>query len=284
MHQKKLIRTNFHTHTSFCDGSSQPEAYIKQALQNNFVALGFTAHAPLPFQNSWSLPEADLPTYCQTIRQLKAQYQSQLEIYLSLEIDYIPGVSDNFSVVQQKHQLDYVLGAVHLVKNPSGIDYWFIDGPIKNYDAGLQTIFKNDIQWGVNTYFEQLNEMIVTQKPDIIAHFDKIKMNNQHRYFHESDTWYKKLLQQTLQRIAKTNCIVEVNTRGIYTSKYDALYPSIEVLIQCFDLNIPLTISADAHKPTDLNAHFSETEKTLKNIGYKTIKVLRNNAWVDWEI
>ncbi len=279
-----MIRTNYHTHTQFCDGSSPPEDYIREALKRDFVALGFSAHAPLPFDNAWSLAHADLVSYCNAIRSLRRKYAKRIEIYLSLEIDYIPGVSQDFSVLKRTHKLDYTVGAVHLVKNPAAAGYWFIDGPISNYDEGLKTIFHDDIRLGVETYFDQLNDMIATQAPDIIAHFDKIKMNNQHRFFRESDTWYQHLIRHTVEQIAKTNSIVEVNTRGVYTGKFDALYPGQDVLKQCYELNIPLTISADAHKPYQINAYFAETERILKDIGYKSIKVLKANSWEDWEL
>ena len=279
-----MIHSNYHTHTIFCDGNSEPEAYIKEALHEEFTSLGFSAHAPLPFENAWSLAEADLGSYCHTILKLKEKYKAVIEIYLSLEIDYIPKVSTDFAELKQQHALDYTIGAVHLVKNPAGDDYWFIDGPAKNYDLGLKSIFNNDIHWGVETYFAQLNEMIVTQKLDIVAHFDKIKMNNQHRHFKESDDWYKELLVKTIELIAQNPCIVEVNTRGIYTGKYDSLYPSNDVLKHCFELGIPVTISADAHRPTEINAYFEAAEKILKGIGYDSIKVLNHGKWVDWDI
>lgn len=279
-----MILSNYHTHTFFCDGSAEPEKYIIEALKKGFTSLGFSGHAPLPFENSWSLSQVNLDTYCKTILNIKNKYKNEIEIYLSLEIDYIPGTSEKFSILQNKHDLDYTLGAIHLVKNPDSNDLWFIDGPVSNYDNGLKRIFKNDIRLGVETYFNQLNEMVMIEKPDIIAHFDKIKMNNKHRYFQESEKWYKKLLQHTLGIIAQSKSIIEVNTRGIYTGKCDSLYPGIEVLKQCFDLNIPLTISADAHKPADINSYFAETEIILKDIGYKSIRILKKNQWVDWEL
>jgi histidinol-phosphatase (PHP family) len=279
-----VILTNYHTHTRFCDGSSEPEAYVFEAIKKEFICLGFTAHAPLPFENSWSLEFADMHSYCEAIRKLKEIYRNQIEIYLSLEIDYIPSVSPDFINLQNQHKLDYILGAVHLVKNPEGNDLWFIDGPVSNYDKGLLNIFKNDIRYAVETYYLQLQEMLITQKADIVAHFDKIKMNNKNRYFEESEPWYKNLLDSTIEVIARCGTIVEVNTRGLYTGKCESLYPGTEILRKCFDLNIPLTISADAHKPSDISSLFSETERILKQIGYKSIKILKNNRWVDWEI
>ncbi|MCK9612583.1 MAG: histidinol-phosphatase [Bacteroidales bacterium] len=276
-----MITTNYHTHTYFCDGSAEPGKYVLEAIHRELTSLGFSAHAPLPFQTTWNLAEANLGPYCGEINRLKQKYKEQIEIYLSLEIDYIPGVSQSFDLYSKNYNLDYTLGAVHLVKSPESKEIWFIDGPASNYDNGLKKIFKNDIQQAVAAYYTQLNEMIITQKPDIIAHFDKIKMNNRGRFFGENDAWYKKLLSQTIEIIAQSGCMVEVNTRGIYTGKCDSLYPGIEALKQCFDLKIPVTISSDAHKPTDINSYFEETEMVLKRIGFQNIRILKDGQWVD---
>jgi len=279
-----MITTNYHTHTCFCDGSSEPEKYVLEAISMGFTALGFSAHAPLPFETAWNLAQADIEPYCAEILRLREKYKGQTEIYLSLENDYIPGISEDFAFFRKQYKLDYTLGAVHLVKDPGSNEIWFIDGPVSNYDNGLKRIFHNDIRKAVETYFSQLNEMIVTQKPDIIAHFDKVKMNNQHRYFQENEPWYKVLLRNTLEIIAQSKCLVEVNTRGMYTGKYDGLYPGLEVLKQMVELNIPVTISSDAHKPSDLNSYFDETEKILKDVGYQSIRVRLNHQWTDQEI
>jgi len=279
-----MITTNYHTHTCFCDGSSEPEKYVLEAISMGFTALGFSAHAPLPFETAWNLAQADIEPYCAEILRLREKYKGQTEIYLSLENDYIPGISEDFAFFRKQYKLDYTLGAVHLVKDPGSNEIWFIDGPVSNYDNGLKRIFHNDIRKAVETYFSQLNEMIVTQKPDIIAHFDKVKMNNQHRYFQENEPWYKVLLRNTLEIIAQSKCLVEVNTRGMYTGKYDGLYPGLEVLKQMVELNIPVTISSDAHKPSDLNSYFEETEKMLKDVGYQSVRVLLNHQWTDQEI
>jgi histidinol-phosphatase (PHP family) len=279
-----VILTNYHTHSRFCDGNSEPEDYVTAALKNKFICLGFSSHAPLPFENSWSLVSGNVDSYCQAISVLKNNYFDEIEIYLSLEIDYIPGVSLPFAQLQKERSLDYVLGAVHLVKNPEGNNLWFIDGPVNNYDKGLKEIFNNDIRYAVKTYYNQLQQMLLSQKPDMVAHFDKVKMNNHHRYFQENESWYIKLVDETLDVISACKTIVEVNTRGIYTGKSESLYPGTWVLQKCYDMNIPLTISSDAHKPGDINRYFTETGNILKEIGYKSIKILKGNKWIDWEI
>ncbi|MEI6764664.1 MAG: histidinol-phosphatase [Bacteroidota bacterium] len=271
--------TNYHTHSSFCDGHGAPDEYAAEAVRQGFHTLGFSSHAPVPFDNAWSLSYANLPTYCDTIKKLKEEYAGRLNVLLALEADYIPGASFPFARLKNSCGLDYIIGAVHLVSKKGLPGLWFIDGPVTNFDKGLEKVFKGDIQSGVEAYFRQVMEMLYTEKPDIIAHFDKIKMNNKGRYFTEEDTWYKALIKKTLRVIAETGCIVEVNTRGIYTKKYNGLYPSVNVLEQCHSLNIPVTINSDAHKPEDISQQFSETRQLLKDIGYTNVMIFTADGW-----
>ena len=273
--------TNYHTHSLFCDGSAEPEEYIVEAIKKNIISLGFSSHAPIPIENKWSMKYERLDEYRQTIRSLQEKYKNEIDIFLGLEIDYIPEVTTTFDEFRKKIQPDYVIGAVHLIKK-KGIDaLWFIDGPENNYHEGLIKIFNGDIRLAVTTYYNQLCEMLFTQKPDIIAHFDKVKMYNRNKYFQEDEKWYLELIDKILNAIKQTGVIVEVNTRGIYKKKSDSLYPNIKILKECFSKKIPVTISADAHQPTELTAYFDETIQTLKDIGFKTTILFADGKWVE---
>jgi len=274
-----MILNNYHTHTNFCDGSEEPEKYIEEAIKKGLYSLGFSGHAPLPFENTWSIKENYLQNYCNTIKDLREKYSKQIKIFLSLEIDYIPDITVNFCELISSCDLDYTIGSVHLVKNINKKDLWFIDGPEKGYIAGLQNVFDNNIKLAVQTYYNQICEMVKTQKPDIIGHFDKIKMNNKKRFFDEEEKWYNDIVTKVLKYISKTQSIIEVNTRGIYKHKTDSLFPSVSILKQCYKLNIPLTINSDAHNPDELKNYFKETSLILKDIGYKKILYLTDRGW-----
>lgn len=175
--------------------------------------------------------------------------------------------------------LDYTIGAIHLVKNRNTGELWFIDGPEINYTIGLTRIFNDDIKLAVETYFSQLNEMISTQKPTIVGHFDKVKMNNKGRFFSESEDWYENLVKETITCIKKAGSIVEVNTRGIYKKRSDSLYPGIFALKEIHKMNIPVTISSDAHKPEELTSYFPETISILKDIGFNEVMQFDGESW-----
>ena len=271
---------NFHTHSRFCDGSSEPEEYIKAALELGFHSLGFSGHAPVPIENHFAIPENELENYCSEIKNLQKKYSGKINIFLSLEIDYIPGITYDFNYFYKKCNLDYTIGSVHLVKNKQNIGMWFIDGPKpETYDEGLKNVFENNIHLAVRTYFQQINEMIINQRFDIIGHFDKIKMHNKNRYFSEDEQWYKNEITKTLNLISDKKIIVEVNTRGIYKKRSDSLFPGKEILKQMFKMNIPITLSSDAHKPSELSAYFGESVKIIKDVGYNDLMIFTKTGW-----
>ena len=126
--------------------------------------------------------------------------------------------------------------------------------------------------------------MIITQKPDIIGHIDKVKMNNKGKFFSEEESWYKELAKKTLEITAKTNCIIEVNTRGIYKKRSDSLYPGIFLLQEIYKMGIPITLSSDAHSTDELTAYFPETISILKDIGFEKLKYFTSKGWIDQSI
>jgi len=263
---------NFHSHSYLCDGKESMEEYVKAAISKNFKAFGFSAHSPLPFENEWSLTQEKYAQYIIDAKELIRKYKGQIDLYLGLEIDYVPGYSDNFRDFSDSAPLDYTIGSIHLVRGRENGKIWFIDGPIEGYLTGVDEVFGGNYKDAVTAFYKQTIEMVQTQKPNIIGHLDKVKMHNKQRWFSTSEKWYEALIDQTLEIIAKENCIVELNTRGIYTGKTNEYFPSKEILHKCLDLNIEVMVNTDAHHPTQVDTLFAEGHTLLKQIGFKKIK------------
>lgn len=275
-----MIHFNYHTHTRFCDGKSDPTAYVQEALRQGMHSLGFSAHSPLPFDTPFALHWDKVDEYCRLIRDLGQEYKDRLPVYLSLEIDYIPGISEDFSHLRTLYPLDYTIGSVHLVQPPDREGLWFIDGSLQEiYDSGLKDLFDGDVRKAVATYYHNMNRMIGGQRPTIIGHMDKIKMHNKGRFFTEDEPWYIRLVEETLDTIQETGGIVEVNTRGIYKKRSEDLYPGKPILQSIRKRNIPVTISTDAHRPEELTAYFDETVKILTEIGFRSVMYLEDGKW-----
>ena len=86
---------NLHTHSIYSDGKSQPREIVEEAVRQGLTTLGFSEHSPLPFDNDFSVKEADMPCYVAEIAQLKAEFKGKIDIYCGLEADYLTGVYED---------------------------------------------------------------------------------------------------------------------------------------------------------------------------------------------
>lgn len=271
---------SYHIHTFYSDGYSSPEHYVKEAIRKGLKGIAFSDHAPLPFKNTFSLEFMRLKDYQHEIETLVKQYSQLVNIFKSLEADYIPDVSVPFHYYRNLLSLDFVIGGVHMVKGDSNDSLWFIDGPKQEiYDEGLLKVFDNDIKRAVRAFYYQTNGMIINEKPNIIAHFDKVKMHNKNRFFTEDEKWYIDLVMETLSILKESNTIVEINTRGLYKKRCDELFPSDWIIKEMFKRSIPVVISADAHNVNDIDAEFDYAIKVIKEAGYKTTSVFNSKEF-----
>ncbi len=294
---------NLHTHSIYSDGKSQPREIVEEAVRQGFTTLGFSEHSPLPFDNTFSVKSADMPRYVAEIAQLKEEFKDKIDLYCALEADYLPGVSEPFAMTKKRYNLDYLIGGVHLVINPAfrqaqrlkdpepvegptntinPDEIWFIDGPKwEVYEEGLQKFFDGDIRRAVRRFFEQSNEMIENESFDIIAHFDKIKMHNRDRYFHEDEPWYRKHALETLDLIREKGLVMEINTRGIYKKRYNGFYPSPWLMEEACKMGVPAIISADAHHFSEISLEFDAAEEALKKAGYRSVVNFKDGQWME---
>ena len=86
---------------------------VEFAVAHGFSELGFSGHCPLPFENTFSI--TDYEGYCNEVRALKEEYKDRIKIHLGLEMDYVPGMLEDFTPLIEQGQLDYTIGSVHLI-------------------------------------------------------------------------------------------------------------------------------------------------------------------------
>jgi histidinol-phosphatase (PHP family) len=263
--------SNFHTHTKYCDG----QGAFTDFLNSGVKSIGFSSHAPLPFNTPWAMPKEQLQNYLDEITHLKAN-EKKIELYAGLEVDYIPELiaPTNFN------QFDYTIGSIHFVDVFPDGRHWEIDGLHSQFQEGLQALFNNNPRQAWSRYFELTREMIQQAPPTILGHLDKMKIQNiNSSLFDEQDLWYREEIKQIINSLKGTGIIVEVNTRGLYQRKSATTYPSPWILAQIKAAGIPITLSSDAHHPDQLVGQFSETAGLLKSIGFKKIKILLQGQW-----
>lgn len=275
--------TNYHGHCEYCDGQGKIEDYIQKAIELDMDAIGISSHAPVPFPTDWTMPGYKLNSYLDELDALKAKYKDQITVFKALEVDYIPGLAS------PKHQkivaanLDYTVGSVHFIGQMNDGTHWAVDAPADEFKKGLEETFGGDIKRAACQYYELQREMLQQGTPDIIGHMDKIKMHNQtFNLFDESEQWYVDEVNKTLELIKEKGVIVEVNTKAYYREGH--LFPGPEHFAKIKELNIPITINSDAHRPDKLTNAFEEVEELLLKAGFTHFVELVDGKWQEVSI
>lgn len=256
------------------------DRFIKKAVAEGLHAYGFSSHGPLNLDISWPMKRGQLADYVSNFQKLRTEWQNHIELYLGLEIDFLPGSTWWDQIGSLYRELDYVIGSIHLVDAFEDGRPWEIDGDHSLFEEGLEKIFEGNVQAAISRYYELVRWMLLLENPEILGHFDKIKIHNRGgRYFSESDDWYRAEIDKTLKVARNMGTIIEVNTRGLYTGKSLELYPSHWILERIHSMGLPITLSSDAHAPEEVSAGFEFASKILRKIGFERVSVLLGGKW-----
>lgn len=274
------VWTNYHSHTHYCDGTDKASAYAKAALLQNVAIYGFSTHSPVPFNNAWSIKDKDVVDYVAEVNAVKEAYKDRLEIYLSMEVDFVPGLTSIHDPKISSLGLDYTVGSVHYVGQFEDGKRFEIDYTHSFFDKGIKEIFNGDVQKCVTEYYGIIRQMLTEAKPDILGHLDKIKMHNVDKpHFSETDPWYRDAVMETLELTAKSGVIMEANTRGMYKKLSQEPYPSLWILKEAKALGIPVMINSDSHVPREITGEFEAAAQLVLEAGYKEVRILKNHTW-----
>ena len=169
-------RYNFHSHTQFCDGRDIMENFVTSAIAKGFHHYGFTPHSPVPIASSCNMKFEAVDSYIKEFNRLKGCYGDRINLYLSLEIDYLSPEFCASNSYFSSLPLDYRLSSVHFIKSQDG-DFVDIDGKFDNFKRNMSMYFHDDIEYVVNQFYNQSVSMVEAGGFDIIGHFDKIGHN-----------------------------------------------------------------------------------------------------------
>lgn len=244
---------NLHTHTQFCDGRDCMESFVKEAIHQGFTDLGFSPHSPIPIESPCNMQEQSVLDYLMEIGRLIDIYGSQINIYVSMEIDYLGDWGPRNQYFNNL-PLDYKIGSVHFIPSfENEKEFIDIDGDAESFKHKMSQYFHNDIKKVVESFHHQTVNMIETGGFDIIGHFDKIGHNaNCFCPGIEDETWYQNLVRNTFEAIVDNKYIVEINTKA-YQS-YNRFFPNERYFKWLKRYDVPVIFNSDAHYSHLLNS------------------------------
>ncbi len=263
-----MILSNFHTHTSYCDGKNTCEEMIQAALKSGFSRLGFSGHGYTPFDLSFCMSAENQQKYISEINDLKEKYKGKIDILCGIEQDILSE--------EDTSMFDYVILSSH-----------YISGKGKRYDVdntpeivsnAINEIFDGDPMKYAEVYY---SDVAKTPRCDIVGHFDLLtKFDEKHHFFDTSSKKYKEFALDALREVAKRNNLFEINTGAISRGWRTSPYPEPFLLEEMKRLGCEIIINSDCHDANNLSCHFRESEELLKSAGFRYRTELSSNGLV----
>jgi len=251
------VKSNYHTHTTWCDGRDTPAAVAAAAAAMGFGSLGFSSHAAPGWNDGVAIDSAErLEAYAGDVRSVAAAHEGDVAVFLGVEADFVPGRAIPDRKEYAAIAPDYVIGSIHYVAAPDGA-FVAVDHRPDILADGIRDHFGGSAEAFVKAYFAQEREMVSRFDFDVVGHPDLVrKFNAKHPYFDETAAWYRDEIEATAEAVAASGKIVEVNTGAIARGWLDDAYPSAEFRRALRTRGVKFVLSSDAHCAQTLDCAF----------------------------
>lgn len=251
-----MIKSNFHTHTTFADGAHTVEQNAVRAIEKGFHTLGFSEHCVPKVDVLYGM-DADKPKdYIREVIRVREKYRNEINILLGSEHDlYGEPIPD----------LDYVIGSVHVI-NANGT-YYALDESEAEFEKVISS-FKTKSEF-FECYFSEFVKLAKTVTPTIIGHFDLItKYNRANKFFDEQGKEFLDIATDAILQIKNYCSLFELNTGAVTRGYKDLPYPGPEILKFMQKNGVDIIVSSDSHSVDKLDGGFDMAEILLKECGF----------------
>ena len=265
-----MKKTNFHTHSTYCDGKNTIEENVISAIEKNIEVLGFSSHSFYPFSYEENMKAEKFPLYCEEIRTLQKKYEGKITLKVGFEADYVSGITFPKFKNYEAFNPDFLIGSVHYVFNKDGIIP--VDYSAESLKESLEKYYKGKEGQFVLDYFEMEKEMLRCGDFTFVGHPDLVrKFNGKLCFFDENESWYKEAVKSLAREIARSGVAAEINTGGITRAKMTSPYPNEYFLSLLHEYNVPIFINSDAHSSAQLDGAFDQAYEAARKAGYREI-------------
>lgn len=233
-----MILQDFHTHTTFSDGSNTPEEMIRAAIARGMKRIGFSDHSYTHFDERYCMRRSYVDEEPRAIAALREKYKGQIEVYSGVEQDYWSDApTDGF---------DYVIGSVHYVR--FGDEYIGMDEGADLFRYAAEKYCGGDAYQLTAAYFRTVADVKRKTGCDIVGHFDVIrKFNRGGVLFDENDPRYLAAAFAAVDALIPTGVLFEINTGAVHGGYRDEPYPAPAIRDYIAAKGGRFILSSDSH-------------------------------------
>jgi histidinol-phosphatase (PHP family) len=235
------------------------ERYRAAAAERGIEELGVSEHVYRFAQalDVWDHPlwqsnaVDDLDAYCEFVR--------GQGLRLGIEADFVPGREDRMANLLDARDWDYVVGAVHFLRD-AAVDM--------RGDWDIWRSADPDKVWA--RYFETLGEAARSGMFDILAHPDLVKVWGKGAPLPDGDL--RRFYELAIDGIAESDVAIEVSTAGL-RKPVGEIYPAAPFIEMCLEAGRPVALSSDAHLPEHIGHEYERALEWLAAVGVTELAV-----------
>ncbi len=252
-----MFKSNFHTHTKFCDGADTPEELIQRAIELGFSSIGFSEHSCGDFEGFFGMSAENQTEYISEILALKEKYRGKIKVFCGIE-------ADTFSDINRA-DFDYVISSVHYVKCKE--KHLSVDASAKEEEANVKEFYDGDFELYAEDYFAEVYRGVKKSRPDIIGHIDLV-MKFCDINFRSESSRYLAAAEECIEKAVKICPVFEINTGAIARGYRKTPYPSESLLKLIKKHGGEIMINSDCHSKENLDCGFETAEALAKKLGF----------------
>lgn len=256
-----MVKVNYHIHSTYSDGRTTVAEYIQEAMRKGFDEIAFTEHLAIRPGSLkklyYSIDVSKIEDYVKEVRKVEKSSQG-LTVKVGLEVDYFPGSEPLLKDIFGSNDLDFTMVGIHW------IDEFCID--CKKYKRAFEIAVKEEgFDKFYSKYLELLRRSVESGLFNVVAHFDVVRNSG----FKPSED-FETDESMILESVRKLGMAVEVSSKGLRNPIGEA-YPTRRILEGCRSLNIPITLSTDAHRLNEIDADYNYIVEYAKTMGYSEL-------------
>ena len=247
-----MLKANYHTHTTFCDGRSTPEEMVLRAIELGFEHLGFSGHVDID-------PVMDVPAYLAEIERLQEKYRGRIDILRGGELD-------NLYPDRSPAGFEYLIGSAHHMR--VGAQVLAVDWSEEQLLCLLNEGFGGDGLKLCRAYFRLIAETYRRGSCAWIGHFDLVaKFNEREPLFDPEHPRYLAAWQAAADRLLESGLPFELNTGAVNRGYRSVPYPAPDMLRYLAARGARFLLGSDSHSPDTLCRGFDRWRRAAEGLG-----------------
>lgn len=268
-----MTKLDLHIHGApWSNGWAQYRRSVWNGWKRGLKHIGICEHAPrMNHRVPWrALYFSELDRYFDTMEEIRMEFSGAAETLIGLEVDYHQGMVERYREILPRLPLDYVVGAIHTVKD------WVVDLPDSISESSLLGM---DAEGLYREYFTALREAARSGLFDYIAHPDFIKKALPHLNLSKPPQT-ERIYRETAETLAACKVGIEINTRGLILPDVGEYYPEEAFLRECARAGVPVTIGSDAHITDRVGDGVEGAVEYAYAAGYREICIWRKRELI----